>query len=89
MITVIKFYADWCGPCKAMQPTWEKLEELFDGEVIFQSVDIEANPNLRQEHNVRSIPTLIMFKDGKELARRQGSGSLTELEDWIDEQGSL
>lgn len=89
MITVLKFYADWCGPCKALEPTWNKLQEELKNEFIFQSVDIESNPQERARFFIRSIPTIIMVKKGEEIARRSG-GSFEDIKDWLyHEQGNL
>lgn len=89
MITIIKFYADWCGPCKALQPTWDKIKEEFAESVIFQDVNIDDNPQTRADYNVRSIPAFVMIKDRQEIARRQGGGTFSELEDWVIESGNL
>lgn len=90
MITVLKFYADWCAPCKAFQPTWEKLQDEYGDELIFQSVDIEANPQTRLDYHVRTIPTMIAVKDGKELSRLGGQRTFAEIQEWLaNEQGNL
>lgn len=89
MITILKFYADWCGPCNALKPTWDKIQEDLSDEFIFQAVDIEANPQTRAEFYVRTIPMFIAVQDGKEIARKQGASSYTELKDWLYEQRNL
>lgn len=83
MITVIKFYADWCGPCKSLSPTWEDLKEEYADEVVFQTVDVDSNPEAAKQNNVRTIPTLIAFKDGKELGR-QNIMTYKEYVEWLD-----
>jgi thioredoxin-like negative regulator of GroEL len=90
MITVIRFMADWCGPCIAMVEAWKQIEDEFKGKFIFQSVDIDANPDTRAQFYVRMIPTIILVKDGVELARRQTGGTFDELKEWLEsEQGNL
>lgn len=90
MITVLKFYADWCSPCNAMKPAWDQLKEDLKDEFIFQAIDIDANPQMRADYFVRSIPTIVLVKDGKEVTRKQGSATFPELKDWLyDEQGNL
>lgn len=63
-LTLVDFWADWCGPCHMLEPVLEELEEDFDGQVEFASLDVEEQQNLAQEYNVMSIPTLILFKEG-------------------------
>jgi thioredoxin len=84
MLTVIKFFADWCGPCKAMQPTWEKLQEELKDEVIFSSIDIDANSQIRAEYGIRSIPTFVLIEDGEEVDRKNGSMTYTEMKEWLE-----
>jgi len=89
VLTLMKFYADWCGPCKAMQPTMDQLKESYKDEVIFVDVNIEDNPQTRAEFFVRTIPTFVLVKDRKEIARKQGSATVYEMSDWIDEQRDI
>ncbi len=62
---LVDFYADWCGPCRAVGPVIEKLAEQFDGEVTVGKLDIDANPETTRTYNVSSIPTVLLFKDGQ------------------------
>ena len=62
---LVDFWATWCGPCRALAPTIETLAKDYDGKVKFCKVDVDENPNNAAEFGVRSIPTLILFKDGK------------------------
>ena len=63
-LTLVDFWADWCGPCHMFEPVFEELEEDFDGQVSFASLDVEDQQDLAVQFNVMSIPTLILFKDG-------------------------
>jgi thiol-disulfide isomerase/thioredoxin len=83
MITLIKYYADWCAPCKAMQPAWEEAQKEFKDVVIFQSIDVESNPQEAKKNNVRTIPTLIAFENGKEI-ERNNSMTYPQIEVWLD-----
>ncbi len=57
--------AEWCGPCKAMLPVIEQLAAEYSGKVGFGSIDIDKNPKVPTQFQVRSIPTLLLFRDGK------------------------
>lgn len=83
MKTLLKFYADWCGPCKAVAPTIDKLAEELKDQIIVQPVNIDDNPQVRADYGIRSIPAFVLVEDGKEIARRQGGGSYSEMKGWI------
>ena len=78
-LVLVDFYADWCGPCKALAPI---LEELDDIKVL--KVNTEDHTDLAVSFGVMSIPTLILFQDGKQLGKTVGFMSKEELESWID-----
>lgn len=61
---LVDFYADWCGPCKVVGPIVQELSEDYEGRVDVRKVDVDSNPDLASRYGVRSIPTLILFKDG-------------------------
>jgi thioredoxin len=84
MRTLIKFYADWCNPCKAMLPTMDKIKEEFEGELKFVDINIDDNPQERANYNIRSIPAFVLIEDGKEIARNIGSMTYSQLEDFLD-----
>ncbi|MFD0965198.1 thioredoxin [Pseudofulvibacter geojedonensis] len=71
-IVVIDFFADWCGPCQTLLPTIHKLAEELKDEVTIKKVNVDTNRELSVAFNVRSIPTLVYFKNGKEVARHNG-----------------
>ncbi|MBM3940342.1 MAG: thioredoxin [SAR202 cluster bacterium] len=62
---LVDFWADWCGPCKMIAPVVDELATEFDGKVSFTKLDVDANPKTAMQYGVRSIPTLLIFKDGK------------------------
>ena len=62
---LVDFWADWCGPCKMIAPVIEELAEEYDGQVTFTKLDVDANPKTAMEFGIRSIPTLLLFKEGK------------------------
>lgn len=83
MITLIDFYADWCGPCKIMAPVFLELEKEYQGVVEFKKVDVETNGEMAQQFHVMSIPTFVILKDGKEVSRKMGAMPKEVIKDWI------
>ena len=62
---LVDFWAEWCGPCKVIAPTIEKISQEHSGKLLVGKVDIDENQNLAEQYNVRSIPTLMIFIDGE------------------------
>ena len=71
-IALVDFWADWCGPCKMLGPTIEKLGESYDGKALIGKVNVDDEPELAQRFGVMSIPTVIFFRNGEEIDRRVG-----------------
>lgn len=71
---LVDFYADWCGPCRLAAPIIEELSGQYEGKVAVGKLDVDANQETAAKYNVMSIPTVIMFKDGKEVDRQIGFG---------------
>ncbi len=71
-VTLVDFYADWCGPCRMIAPIVEELSNEFQGKANIAKVDIENAQSVAADFQVTSIPTLILFKDGKEVKRVVG-----------------
>ena len=69
---VVDFWAEWCGPCKMMSPIFEEAAVEMKGEAKFGSVDVDGNQETAQKFGVMSIPTLIFFRDGKQVERVTG-----------------
>ncbi len=80
-IIVIDFYAEWCMPCLMMAPITEELAEKFKGKIKFMKVNVDENQKLSKKNKVMSIPTLIIFKDGKEIDRLTGNMPADVLEE--------
>lgn len=76
---LVDFWADWCGPCKAIAPVLDSLADDLEGQVIIAKVDVDRNPETARELGIRSIPSLYVFKDGKKVAQRIGTASYNEL----------
>lgn len=84
MLTIVDFYADWCGPCKMMKPIFKELSEEYEGRVDFKQVDVETDNQASAKFGVFSIPTFIMLKDNKEVDRRVGAMSKETMKAWLD-----
>ena len=69
---LVDFYADWCGPCKVQSPILEEVKSDLGGNVRIVKVDIDKNPQAARKFGVQSIPTLILFKEGKQRWRQSG-----------------
>ena len=70
--TLVDFYADWCGPCKMLQPVLEELDKEFENKVEIVKVDVDVEQGLARRFGVQSIPTLILFKDGEPVEKTMG-----------------
>ena len=87
-ITIIDFWADWCGPCKAFAPVYEQTSEAHP-DIVFAKVDTEAEQMIAAEFDIRSIPTIMMFRDGIPLFRQAGALPGHVLEDIITQAQAL
>ena len=84
-VTLLDFWADWCPPCKVMNPTIDELEKELAGKVEFVKYDVDQNASAAQKYGVMSIPTYVIEKDGKEVARVSGAKPKEEFKRWIEE----
>jgi thioredoxin 1 len=81
---LVDFFADWCGPCKMMAPIVEKLAEEYDGRVKVGKCNTDENLQVAQRYRISSIPTFIIFKDGKPAATFMGAMSAKDLKDKVE-----
>jgi thioredoxin 2 len=84
---LVDCWAPWCGPCKSFAPIFEQAAAQLEPRVRLAKLDTEAVPSLGQRWNIRSIPTLILFKQGKEVQRIAGAMSLPQLQQWLKQAG--
>ena len=87
-IVLVDFWADWCGPCKVFAPTYEKVSQNHEG-VVFAKVDTEAEQELASYFQIRSIPTLMIFRDKIGIFSQPGALPETALEDLIEQTKAL
>lgn len=74
-LTVVDFWAEWCGPCKMMNPVLDELSKELEGRVVIAKLNVDENPEVPTNLMIRGIPTFVMFKDGKEVGRIVGAQS--------------
>lgn len=79
MVKLLDFWAEWCGPCKFMDPILEELEKELKGKVTIEKINVDENQELTSKYGVMSIPTYIVLKDDKELDRVIGATSKENL----------
>lgn len=80
---VVDFYADWCGPCKVMAPLLDDIARRRQGDVLVVKLDTDRNPQTGMRFGIRGIPTLIVFRGGKEVARKVGAVPPAELDAFL------
>ena len=83
---LVDFWAEWCGPCKMIGPALEEIAAENQGKLRVAKVNIDENPMSPNIYGVRGIPTMILFKDGKQVATKVGAAPKSELKAWIASQ---
>ena len=81
---VVDFWAEWCGPCKTIAPALEEIANEMDGKVRVAKLNVDNNQDTAIKYGVRSIPTLIMFKDGEQVSTQVGAVPKGKLVEWIN-----
>ncbi|MCC7410057.1 MAG: thioredoxin TrxC [Gammaproteobacteria bacterium] len=81
---VVDFWAAWCGPCRTMAPHFERVATELEPRVRLAKVDTEAAPALAAEYGIRSIPTLVLLRGGREIARHSGAMDSAGIRAWVE-----
>lgn len=84
---LVDCWASWCGPCQQFAPIFDQAAQNFEPQLRLVKLDTEAEQNIAAQLQIRSIPTLILFKNGKEAARMSGAMPLGQLQQWLRQQG--
>ncbi len=87
-IVLIDVFTTWCGPCKTLSPIVDEVADHYEGKVIISKLEAESNSDLATDLKVRAVPTLILFKDGVEVERTNGSKTKNFLIDWIEKHNN-
>jgi len=80
---LVDFFATWCGPCRQMLPVVTELSEEMAGQITIYKMDVDEAPKTPEHYNIASIPTLILFKNGKDIATHTGALPKADLKNWI------
>jgi thioredoxin 1 len=81
---LVDFWAQWCGPCRSLGPTLERIAQKYEGRVLIVKCDVDRNPTMRQHYNVRNIPRMLLFKDGQQVGSLLGAHAQPQIEQLLD-----
>ena len=81
---LVDFWAEWCGPCKALAPVLDEVADEYDGKVVIAKVNVDDNNQTPPKYGIRGIPTMLLFKEGTVVATKMGALSKAELSAFID-----
>ena len=81
---LVDYWAEWCGPCKMIAPVLEEIASTYAGKIKITKMDVDANQEVPAKYGIRGIPTLILFKNGEEVAKKVGAMSKSQLTAFLD-----
>ena len=82
---LVDFWAEWCGPCKAIAPSLEEISEEMKDKLKVVKVNVDENPTVSQSYGIRSIPALMIFKNGEKVSEKMGALPKSALQAWVNE----
>ena len=82
---LVDFWAEWCGPCKAIAPSLEELSEEMASKLKIVKINVDENLSISQTYSIRSIPALMIFKDGEKISEKMGALPKSALQSWVNE----
>ena len=85
-VVLVDYWAEWCGPCKMIAPILDEVASAYQGKLQIAKMNVDENREIPAKHNVRGIPTLMLFKDGVKVATKVGAMSKAQLTAFIDQQ---
>ncbi len=83
-VTLVDFWAEWCGPCRMVAPIIEELASEYEGKAIIGKVDVDENPDVAMKFNIRSIPTILILKDGEVVDKQVGATTKQKLTEKLE-----
>ncbi|MEI4270069.1 MAG: thioredoxin TrxA [Candidatus Dasytiphilus stammeri] len=84
-VTLVEFWAEWCGPCKGMAPILEEIAEEYKNQLNVAKLNVDKNPVTTQKYGIRGIPTLLVFKNGKLLDTKVGILTLGKMKEFLNQ----
>ena len=82
---LVDFWAEWCGPCKAIAPSLEEISEEMIDKLKVVKINVDENPEVSQSYSIRSIPALMIFKNGEKVSEKLGALPKSALQAWVNE----
>ena len=83
-LVLVDFWAEWCGPCRQLGPILEAIDEQMGGDVTIYKMNVDDSPETASQFGIRSIPTMFLFKDGKQVDTKVGLNTQSTISSWIE-----